>query len=100
MRDETDQRWTGEDAGVAERRDRRDGHVFGHYSLPAYAAEQDRHDIGATDPDQRIARQCRLPGWKQGRERETKRSAKAAEDDGVSAAEPLHDAIAGEPANR
>src|SRR5271155_342809 len=99
MRDEADQCWTRENAGVAKRRDCRDSHMLGHYGLPPYTGEQDRHDVGATDPDQCIAEQGSLPGWKQRRKRETKSSANAAEDDGVSAAEPLDDVVAGEPPN-
>src|SRR6185312_4832487 len=87
-------RGADEDTGVAESRDRGNGHVLRHDGLAADAGEEDRHDVRAADANQRIAEQRDLPGKTQHRERKARCGAQAAADDDVGAAKPLHDTVA------
>jgi len=50
-------RWPDQNAGVAERGDRRDGHIFRHDRLATDATKQDRYDIGGAQANQGIAQQ-------------------------------------------
>ena len=59
-----------------------------------------RHDVGAANADQSIAKQRYLPEWNQRRECETGSGAKAAKGDDIGAAVAQDDAVAGQPGDR